>query len=63
MRGSGDEERAKIYFQKSSESLSIMAADPGLSRKIWYTRYESEHPESTAEALQEKAQTIKVLTK
>ncbi|MBQ9816914.1 MAG: hypothetical protein IJM59_05535 [Proteobacteria bacterium] len=63
MRGTGDEERAKIYFQKSSENLSIMAAEPGLSRKIWYTRYESEHPESTADAIQEKEHTIQNLTK
>ncbi len=68
MRGTGDEERAKIYFQKSSESLSVMAAEPGLSRQIWYTRYEAEHPESTTAAVKgihqtidEKNQTIETL--
>ena len=58
MRGTGDEERARIYFQKASESLSIMAAEPGLSRQIWYMRYEAEHPESSPDAIKEVHQTI-----
>ena len=63
MQGTGDEERARIYFQKASESLSIMAAEPGLSRQIWYTRYESEHPESSPDAIKENHQTIETLKK
>ena len=63
MRGTGDEERAKIYFQKSSESLSKMAAEPELSQKIWYTRYEAEHTESTPDAIKEKERTIESLSK
>ncbi len=63
MRGTGDAERATVYFQKSSESLSIMAAEPGMSRLIWYTRYEAEHPESTPEALEEKDRNLKSLAR
>lgn len=51
MKGKGDTERAAIYFQKASEYTSDIAVDPGMSRRIWYARYESEHPDATPEAL------------
>ncbi len=53
LKGAGDVERATIYFQKASENLSKMAVEPGLSRKIWYQRYEAEHPERTEQSVNE----------
>lgn len=55
LQGKGDAERATIYFQKASENLSKMAVEPGMSRKIWYQRYESEHPERTEQSVSELA--------
>ncbi len=47
----GELERALIYYTKASENLTVMAADPGTSRLIWYKRYELEHPDRTEEAV------------
>jgi hypothetical protein len=55
MKGKGDKERAQQYFVKASENTSEIAVDPGMSRRIWYARYEMEHPEATPEAIKAKA--------
>ncbi len=55
MKGQGDKDRATQYFIKAAEMTSDVAVDPGMSRRIWYARYEAEHPEATPEALQAKA--------
>ncbi len=61
-RGLGNIDNAKVYVQKASENLSKYSADPGLSRKIWFERYELEHPESTVEAIEERKKMIDALT-
>lgn len=58
----GDTERALIYYQKASENLTNMSTDPGTSRKIWYKRYELEHPERTQKAVEEQQEKIETLT-
>lgn len=63
LRGSGDEERARIYFTKASELTSVMAVESGLSRKIWFERYEADHPESTADAITKRKEEIENLRK
>ena len=55
MKGKGDADRATQYFIKAAEMTSDVAVDPGMSRRIWYARYEAEHPEATPEALKAKA--------
>lgn len=47
----GDKEHALIYYQKASENITQMAVEPGISRQIWYKRYELEHPERTEESV------------
>lgn len=61
-REQGNIDSAKLYIQKSSEALSKYSADPGISRKIWYTRHELEFPESNAEAIKAKNEKINNLT-
>ncbi len=61
-RGLGNIDNAKIYVQKASEALSKYSAEPGISRKIWYDRYELEHPESTVEAVNTRKIMIDALT-
>lgn len=46
-----DEVEARFFFQKASEATYEFAVTPELSQKIWYDRYEAEHPERTAEAV------------
>ncbi|MBR4984274.1 MAG: hypothetical protein IKY83_00855 [Proteobacteria bacterium] len=50
-RGKGEENRALQYFQIASVNTSQFEVDKNLSRRIWYTLYESEHPERTKEAI------------
>ena len=61
-RDQGDIENAKVYIQKASEALSKYSAEPGISRKIWYERYELEHPEGTVEAVNTRKIMIDALT-
>ena len=50
-RGKGEDVRAQQYFQIASANTSMFEVDKNLSRRIWYTLYESEHPDRTKEAL------------
>lgn len=50
-RGKGEENRAIQYFQIASANTSLFEVDKNLSRRIWYTLYETEYPERTKEAL------------
>lgn len=52
LQGNGDADRAKVYFQKASEATSGMATEPGISRLIWYARYEAENPNRTKESVE-----------
>ena len=61
-RDLGNLDNAKVYVQKASENLSKYSADPGLSRKIWFERYELEHPEGTIEAVNARKTMIESLT-
>lgn len=58
----GDTERALIYYQKASENLTNMSTDAGISRQIWYKRYELEHPERTQEAVAAQQEKIEELS-
>ncbi len=62
LEATGDKERALIYYQKATENMSQMVVEPGLARKIWYRRYELEHPERTADAISEQQSRIEELT-
>lgn len=57
----GETQDALYYYQKASENTYTFAVDPDNAKKIWYARYETEHPERTASALtssNEKLQAI-----
>ena len=55
MKGKGDIDRAKQYFIKASDLTSEIAVDTGLSRRIWFARYEAEFPDASPEARQAQA--------
>ena len=55
MKGKGDLDRSKQYLIKASDMTSDVAVDPGMSRRIWFARYEAEFPEAAPESLQAKA--------
>lgn len=59
----GENERALIYYQKASENMTQMSTEPGISRKIWYKRYEMEHPERTEKAVAAQASLIEAQAK
>lgn len=46
-----DKANALYYYQKASENTYTYAVNPQTAQKIWYARYEFEHPERTADAL------------
>ena len=56
-----EKQEALYYFQNASESTYTFAVDPDTAKKIWYARYENEHPERTASALAIKAETTNTL--
>lgn len=56
-----EKQEALYYFQNASESTYTFAVDPDTAKKIWYARYESEHPERTASALALKDETTSAL--
>ncbi|MBR4984247.1 MAG: hypothetical protein IKY83_00715 [Proteobacteria bacterium] len=47
----GEKTEALYYYQKASENTYHFAVEPENAKKIWYTRYETEHPERTASAV------------
>ena len=57
----GDKQDALLYFQKASEGTYTFAVEPDTAKKIWYARYENEHPERTAEALELNTEAMSAL--
>ena len=57
----GEKQEALYYYQKASENTYTFAIDPDNAKKIWYTRYENEHPERTASALELNNETLSSL--
>lgn len=51
----GNKSDALLHYQKASEYTYRFAVEPDMARKIWYARYENEHPERTAKSLEENA--------
>ena len=51
----GEKSDALLHYQKASEYTYQFAVEPDMARKIWYARYENEHPERTAKSLEESA--------
>ena len=47
----GEKTDAHYYYQKASENTYLFAVDPDNAKKIWYARYEYEHPECSEDAL------------
>lgn len=47
----GEKNDALYFYQKASENTYNFAVEPDNAKKIWYARYENEHPERTADAL------------
>ncbi|MBR4985038.1 MAG: hypothetical protein IKY83_04785 [Proteobacteria bacterium] len=58
LQGQGEREQALIYFQKASDFTSEMEVDPGMARRIWYARYEAEHPECSQSSMLEQTREI-----
>lgn len=50
--------KALLYFQKASEATYALAVPPDMAQKIWYARYENEHPDRTESALEETLQKL-----
>ena len=62
MQGTGDNVKALIYFQKASQYMTDFAVPPEIARRIWYARYEGEHPERAEDAVLRRAEENKRLT-
>jgi len=58
--GQGNRTDALLYYQKASEYTYTFAVAPDMAKKIWYARYENEHPERTAKSIQEKDEKVKM---
>ena len=56
--GLGDSVNARLYFQKASEYTYTYYVDKDMAQKIWYARYENEHPERTAKGIQETTERL-----
>ncbi|MBQ9396337.1 MAG: hypothetical protein IJU23_12615 [Proteobacteria bacterium] len=52
----GNKSDALLHYQKASEYTYQFAVAPDMAKKIWYARYENEHPERTAQSLKESAE-------
>lgn len=59
----GETERAKQYFRQAAENTSKFVVAPGLARRIWFAHYETEYPDRTEAAVNEKSNRIDALTK
>ena len=53
-----DKSEALYYYQKASENTFAFAVSPDISKKIWYARYELEHPERTKDAVSSQVEVI-----
>ena len=53
-----DKKRALLHYQKASEATKRYATSEDMAQKIWYARYENEHPDRTEKAVEEKAKKI-----
>ncbi len=49
--GLNDDEMALKYFREASKNTYDIAVPPDTAKKIWYARYEKEHPERTADSV------------
>lgn len=49
--GLNDDVNARLWFQKASEYTYEFAVSPETAQKIWYARYEKEHPERTGQSI------------
>ncbi len=49
--GINDDVNARLWFQKASEYTYEFAVSPETAQKIWYARYEKEHPERTGQSV------------
>ena len=49
--GLNDNEMALKYFQEASKNTYEIAIPPETAKKIWYARYEKEHPERSANSV------------
>lgn len=56
-----DKSNALYYYQKASENTYNFAVDPDTAKKIWYARYEFEHPERTQGEVSRKDERIGAL--
>ena len=53
-----DRINALFYYQKASENTYRYAVDPKTAQKIWFARYEFEHPERTQDAVKSSSEKI-----
>lgn len=59
----GENADALYYYQKASENTYTFAVDPDNAKKIWYARYEMEHPERSASAVASSSESMNALEK
>ncbi len=52
-KAKGDEAKAREYIYKASDSTYEFATQPQISQLIWYERFELDHPEQSAKAVEE----------
>ncbi len=57
----GEKQDALYYYQKASENTYAFAVDPDNAKKIWYARYENEHPERSASAVNSNSESFAAL--
>lgn len=60
--GLNDPDTAKLYFEKASYNSLEFATASNLTKKIWYARYEAEHPEISEKSIQAFHAQIDTLT-
>ena len=58
----GEEARAIKYFNKAGELAATKPTNPKDAQLIWYTLYETEHPNSADHVVQEKDAVLKMMT-
>ncbi len=57
-KAKGDVAKARDLIAKASDATYDMATAPNVAQKIWYLKYELEHPELTAESVQAKYEAL-----
>ncbi len=61
LKKNGDTARALRYLQEAAKGTTEFDVNPVMSRTIWYTLYEAENPDRTANAVAEQNQKIEAL--